>query len=82
MNATLSMDELTGRIEALAGASTADLIDIAPGDAFSAEEAREFGAQFGRFGRSSSSRSALISAARRRLSGSCAKWLLSIREGD
>jgi len=38
---------LTANIKRLAGASTADLIGIAPGDAFGAAERGELGAQFG-----------------------------------
>lgn len=40
-------EELARSIKALAGASTADLVGIAPGEAFSKEEAGELGAQFG-----------------------------------
>jgi len=40
-------DNLARGIKSLAGASTADLIGIAPGEAFGAEEAGELGAQFG-----------------------------------
>jgi len=42
-----SIEELTGRVKSLAGASTADLVGIAPGDAFSAEESGDLGVQFG-----------------------------------
>lgn len=40
-------DELVDTIKSLAGASTADLIGVAPGNEFSAEELGELGAQFG-----------------------------------
>jgi len=43
----MSLNELASKIKSLAGASTADLIGIAPGSAFSAEELGELGAQFG-----------------------------------
>jgi len=39
--------ELTDRIKSLAGASTADLVGIAPGDRFSAEELGDLGRSFG-----------------------------------
>jgi epoxyqueuosine reductase len=42
-----SIEELSGRIKSLAGASTADLVGIAPGEAFSTEELGDLGAQFG-----------------------------------
>jgi len=42
-----SMAELARSIKNLAGASTADLVGIAPGEAFSEEEAGELGLQFG-----------------------------------
>jgi epoxyqueuosine reductase QueG len=38
---------LAGKIKGLAGASTADLVGIAPGEAFSAEELGDLGAAFG-----------------------------------
>jgi len=41
------MEESARSIKGLAGASTADLVGIAPGEAFSEEEAGELGAQFG-----------------------------------
>jgi hypothetical protein len=40
-------DELAARIKSLAGASAADLIGIAPGEAFSQEELGELGQAFG-----------------------------------
>jgi hypothetical protein len=46
-DATECMRILTTRIKSLAGASTADLIGIAPGEAFSAEEVGELGVQCG-----------------------------------
>jgi len=42
-----SIEELTAGIKSLAGASTADLIGIASGDAFSTEELGDLGASFG-----------------------------------
>lgn len=42
-----SMEELASSIKGLAGASTADLIGIAPGSEFSAEEMGELGEAFG-----------------------------------
>jgi ferredoxin len=42
-----SVDDLTGKIKSLAGASTADLVGIAPGDAFSADELGDLGRAFG-----------------------------------
>jgi epoxyqueuosine reductase QueG len=41
------MFDLSARIKAFAGASTADEIDIAPGDAFSEEELGDLGRSFG-----------------------------------
>jgi epoxyqueuosine reductase QueG len=41
------MEDLTRSIKALAGASTADLVGIAPGSEFSAEELGELGEAFG-----------------------------------
>ena len=43
----MAQEELTVQMRALAGASTADLIGIAPGEAFSAEELGELGRTFG-----------------------------------
>lgn len=43
----LSSEELSARIKSLAGASAADLIGIAPGDAFSADELGDLGSAFG-----------------------------------
>jgi len=44
---TETLEQLTTRIRSLAGGSTADLIGIAPGEAFGPEELGELGAQFG-----------------------------------
>ena len=41
------LDALTARLKALAGASTADLVGIAPGEAFAIEEFGDLGAAFG-----------------------------------
>lgn len=43
----MSLDDLAARIKALAGNSTADLVGIAPGAAFSAEELGDLGRSFG-----------------------------------
>ena len=40
---TANMEQLANQLKSLAGASTADLIGIAPGDRFSAEELGELG---------------------------------------
>jgi epoxyqueuosine reductase QueG len=48
MNSGVSADGLRDRIKSLAGASTADLVGIAPGEVFSGEELGELGSSFGR----------------------------------